>query len=200
MGAAASLGGNTTIKGSKICDDPNLQDKLLSWEEAGVTFTGVMLQAEQKETTTVYNIERDQWTATDVISGDTAILLKTAANGWLQMRLLPPKQGGLFVERGDSYRVSSSGSQGSKKSGKRSNENLKVVDSSTVGFEVADVRNALNEQRDWVWGSGPNANLPFEDFGKKMFEMLAGRRCEGDRDGNPLKGGGGKGGSKGKGS
>ncbi|CAE8588616.1 unnamed protein product, partial [Polarella glacialis] len=196
-GAAASMRGRYrpggSVKGSKICDDGELQDMLAGWEKLGVSFSGVMLQAESKDTATAYCMEKDSWTATDTIVGETALLLKTTGDGWLQLRLNGDM--GFRWEHCASYRFSSSKKVGA---GQKTNSvQLHVVDSSTKGFEIDDFRELLEGQRTNVYGPAGGSSTPFEDFAKRLFEALGGRKCEGKRPMDPLQGGPGRQGGKG---
>ncbi|CAE7220948.1 unnamed protein product [Symbiodinium natans] len=179
MGSAAAsatrrLGG--VIKGSRICDDLELQELLLGWERLGLTLSGVILQAEHKETVKEYDMNHDSWTATDTILGENQLVVKTVGDGLLTLRLTAQ---GFKWEHVGSYRLG-----GKSKDGQSL---LKVVDSSTKAFKVDDLRESLEEIRHTKYGKQSGC-VPFEEFALRLFERLAGRACEGQRDLDPLKG------------
>ena len=180
-GAAASavgrLAGSTSVRGGVLCDDLELQELLKGWERLGVTFSGAILQAEHKETVKEYDMKHDSWTATDTIMGENQLVVKTTGDGLLTLRL--KETGGFKWEHIGSYRLGGKGKDGQSM--------LKVVDSSTKGFSVDDLRHSLEELRYTKYGKSSGC-VPFEDFALRLFETLAGRPCEGQRDLDPLKG------------
>ncbi|CAJ1441822.1 unnamed protein product [Effrenium voratum] len=120
------------------------------------------------------DMNSDSWTATDTILGQNQLVLKTTGDGLLTLRLA----GGFKWEHVASYRLGNKNKEG---------ETLKVVDSSTKGFEVSDLQTAFEEVRYTTYGKQKGA-VPFEEFALRLFERLAGRPCEGQRDLDPLKG------------
>eukprot|EP00931_Biecheleriopsis_adriatica_P093046 TRINITY_DN66799_c0_g1_i1.p1 TRINITY_DN66799_c0_g1~~TRINITY_DN66799_c0_g1_i1.p1 ORF type:complete len:209 (+),score=49.25 TRINITY_DN66799_c0_g1_i1:49-675(+) len=184
MGSGASAkyrlgGGYSKIKGSKICDDVYLQELLEEWGKLGVSFSGAMLQAEGKDTVTEYDKERDRWTGTDTILGQTKLVLKTTGDGLLVLRLAADV--GFQWQHQGSYRLA-------KKGKAEDSIKLTIVDSFTEHFEVATLKKRLEEIRLWKYGTASDCDLRFEDFAIKLFESLADRRCEGTRALDPLKG------------
>mmetsp|Transcript_25936 Transcript_25936/g.60124 ORF Transcript_25936/g.60124 Transcript_25936/m.60124 type:complete len:197 (+) Transcript_25936:24-614(+) len=182
MGSAAAstarrFGGSSVVKGSRICDDLELQELLLGWQRLGLNLSGVILQAEHKETVKEYDMNKDSWTATDTILGENQLVVKTTGDGLLTLRL--SSEGGFRWEHVGSYRLG-----GKSKDGQSL---LKVVDSSTKAFKVEDLQQALEEVRYTKYGKQAGC-VPFEEFALKMFERLAGRPCEGQRELDPLKG------------
>ncbi|CAJ1436198.1 unnamed protein product, partial [Effrenium voratum] len=162
MGSAGSVTKRfgSSVRGSRICDDLELQELLKGWQRLGVSFSGVILQAEHKETVKEYDMNSDSWTATDTILGQNQLVLKTTGDGLLTLRLA----GGFKWEHVASYRLGNKNKEG---------ETLKVVDSSTKGFEVSDLQTAFEEVRYTTYGKQKGA-VPFEEFALRLFERLAG--------------------------
>ncbi|CAK9008593.1 Uncharacterized protein SCF082_LOCUS9933 [Durusdinium trenchii] len=181
MGSAAAsakrLAGSTSVRGSRLADDLELQELLKGWERLGVSFSGAILQAEHKETVKEYDMKSDSWTATDTIMGENQLVIKTTGDGLLTLRL--SEAGGFKWEHIGSYRLGGKGKDGQSM--------LKVVDSSTQGFSVEDLRQSLEELRYTKYGKSSGC-IPFQEFALRLFERLAGRPCEGQRDLDPLKG------------
>ncbi|CAE7329610.1 unnamed protein product, partial [Symbiodinium necroappetens] len=104
--------------------------------------SGVILQAEHKETVKEYDMDSDSWTATDTILGENQLVVKTVGDGLLTLRL--SAAGGFKWEHVGSYRLG-----GKSKDGQSL---LKVVDSSTKAFQVDDLRRSFEEIRHTKYG------------------------------------------------
>ncbi|CAL1144233.1 unnamed protein product [Cladocopium goreaui] len=181
MGSAAAsarrLAGSTSVRGGVLCDDLELQELLKGWERLGVSFSGAILQAEHKETVKEYDMNHDAWTATDTILGENQLVIKTTGDGLLTLRLC--ESAGFKWEHIGTYRLGGKGKDGQSM--------LKVVDSSTKGFAVDDLRYALEQLRYVKYGKASGC-ISYQEFALRLFETLAGRPCEGQRDLDPLKG------------
>eukprot|EP00439_Symbiodinium_sp_Y106_P034863 s3464_g4.t1 len=170
MGSAAAsasrrFGGSSVVKGSRICDDLELQELLLGWERIGLTLSGVILQAEHKETVKEYDMASDSWTATDTILGENQLVVKTVGDGLLTLRL---SAGGFKWEHVGSYRLG-----GKSKDGQSL---LKVVDSSTKDYKAQTRRNLLRQEvvaclqdmddmtAEWEWEAEEEAEWEEEDW------------------------------------
>mmetsp|Transcript_13400 Transcript_13400/g.38078 ORF Transcript_13400/g.38078 Transcript_13400/m.38078 type:complete len:191 (+) Transcript_13400:101-673(+) len=172
-GAASSVGRHPAQKkpqvpGGRICSDAELQQLFQGWKDLGVSFSGVMLMAEEKQSTDSYSMDDDKWTTTVRILGSTSILFKTTGDGYLHIRL---DASGFHWEHKASYRHI--GRDGT------SRPELKLVDSSTQRFGVGDLQCQLDLQRHRVYMDGAVDDFP--DFAKRVFESLSGKPCEGER-------------------
>mmetsp|Transcript_48181 Transcript_48181/g.103290 ORF Transcript_48181/g.103290 Transcript_48181/m.103290 type:complete len:192 (-) Transcript_48181:35-610(-) len=148
------------VPGKRILADAELNEMLKGWVKLGVQFNGVMLVAEGKEAENTYSMARDKWTTTETIVGSTGVVLKTTGDGWLHLSL---SASGFQWQHIGSYRKLQ----------------LKVVDSSTKKFPVAELEALLEEQRECIYEEGTWSD--FSSFSKRLFEGLSGKKCEGAR-------------------
>eukprot|EP00747_Dinoflagellata_sp_TGD_P165842 gnl/TRDRNA2_/TRDRNA2_187758_c0_seq1.p1 gnl/TRDRNA2_/TRDRNA2_187758_c0~~gnl/TRDRNA2_/TRDRNA2_187758_c0_seq1.p1 ORF type:complete len:197 (+),score=42.12 gnl/TRDRNA2_/TRDRNA2_187758_c0_seq1:252-842(+) len=156
-----------SFHGTKIHQNKGLQDLLKKWDKEDVVFSGIMLIADGKEVTTAYDQEYDKWTTTEKVTGDTAVVMKTTAHGWLHLRLTATHGFQMDVSN-PSHRL-----QG------------QMVASSSKKFKCQDVEAALAYQSSIMYSEGTVHE--FSSFAKLVFEEVSGIYCEGVRQGgSPL--------------
>eukprot|EP00928_Gymnodinium_smaydae_P087766 TRINITY_DN71988_c0_g1_i1.p1 TRINITY_DN71988_c0_g1~~TRINITY_DN71988_c0_g1_i1.p1 ORF type:complete len:195 (+),score=41.75 TRINITY_DN71988_c0_g1_i1:168-752(+) len=162
------------VHGRQICNDESLQQLLQGWMELGVSFSGAMLMAEGKDSTEVYDKEKNTWSTMETFIGEVSLVLRTTGDGWLHFRLLPS---GFRWEHVGSYR-------GLGKSDKKAPQ-FKMVESSTARFGVDDLIDRLYDQSDRKYQDG--TDVPLSLFAKFMFKALTHAQAEGEKPNNRAK-------------